>query len=114
MILLKEGVLRFVDVFKNCAKYGVYSQYKLVDYPSDVANACKEIDILYKKYLCRGVNMTSTFFKKTDQAEVEVSNPYVVLSRKQGRADLSYVYGGEGDSDGEGYDSDISFSSRGF
>lgn len=112
MILLKEGVIRFADVFPNGAKYGVYSQNDLLRSPGSVAQACKEIDLLYKKHLSKTREAPSVFFPKPSQSSDGAGDFYGVLTRKQARADLSYVYGGDSDTDGEGYESDISISSR--
>ncbi len=38
--------------------------------------------------------------------------PECVLTRKQAHQDMQYTYGGESDTDGEGYESDLSMGCK--
>lgn len=105
--MLETGFLRLDDVFKNNVLFGTYSQTKIVDYPGKVANACLRIDELYTAFILqRYPHDSMRFFKSQIESQTKRT---VVLTRQQAREDLQYAYGGETDSDGEGYDTDLEF-----
>ncbi|CAM4390313.1 MAG: hypothetical protein LEGION0398_MBIBDBAK_00158 [Legionellaceae bacterium] len=106
LILLEKGHLSLEDVFKNNVLFGVYSKTQINNYPEKVAEACRYIDVLYLEYLkTKNSHEYLSFFKKNIK-----ENHTLVLTRKQAHEDLKYVYGGESDTDSEGYDSDLSLS----
>jgi len=107
LMMLEAGFLTFEEVFKNDVLFGVYSQTGIINSPQKVADACKNIEELYTSFiLIQCQNDAMRFFKSQITAQEKRS---FVLTRKQAHADLKYVYGGDTDSDGEGYDSDLEF-----
>lgn len=108
IILIKEGYLCFEEVFENEVFFGVYSQKELLDHPERVKNACEHIEAMYTAYLqTKYAPQHLAFFKRTLKEKV---NPEVVLTRWQAHQDLKTVYGGDSDTENEGYESDLSFS----
>jgi hypothetical protein len=106
LILLREGYLSFKEVFKRSAEYGVFSQkWMLKDFAS-VESAVDKVEKLYTEYL--------KHHRFKDQLAFLTAHPehHMVLSRKQAYQDLLEVYGGESDTDGEGYDTDLSYGSN--
>ncbi|CAM4430883.1 MAG: hypothetical protein LEGION0398_MBIBDBAK_01348 [Legionellaceae bacterium] len=103
---MEKGYLSLVDVFKNNVLFGVYSKTEINNYPKKMADACEYIDDLYLEYLkTKNTHEYLSFFKRN----IKESHT-LILTRKQAHEDLKYVYGGESDTDGEGYDSDLSLS----
>lgn len=108
LILIREGFITFQDAFKNSAIFSIYSHKDLLDSPSNIEASAKYIDRLYLVYLQQKHKTdTMSFFRRHVEKE---KMPECVLTRKQAREDLQQVYGGESDSDGEGYESDLDFS----
>ncbi len=108
LILIKEGYLSLKEVFKNEVFFGVYSQKELLDHPERVKDACEHIEEMYTAYLkTKYASQYLTFFKGTLK---EGGTPECVLTREQAHQDLKAVYGGESDTENEGYESDLSFS----
>lgn len=107
LIMVKEGYISFKEVFKNAALFSVYSHTGLTgDGIEEVAESCKHIDELYTAYLqTKNSKDYLLFFKK--HIKKDYKPPYI-LTRKQAHEDLKSVYGGDSDTDGEGYDSDLS------
>ncbi|CAM4433941.1 MAG: hypothetical protein LEGION0398_MBIBDBAK_01363 [Legionellaceae bacterium] len=103
LILLEAGCLTLEDAFKNNVLFGVYSKTDINNSPEKLASACEYIDTLYLEYLkIQKHKEYLPFFRKNIEAL-----PTLVLTRKQAHEDLKTVYGGESDTDGEGYDSDL-------
>lgn len=106
LIMVEAGFIDFKEAFKNNVLFGVYSCTELVAQPSKVATACKYIDKLYLAYLqSQRAHEHLKFFKKYIK---EDHMRTCVLTREQARLDMQHVYGGESDSDHEGYDTDLS------
>lgn len=103
LILIREGKIRFKDAFKKDAEFGVYSQTDIYNNPDKVKVACKRIDKLYMEHL-QSINAPEyeAFLQKY------MTPPTCVLTREQAHQDLKQVYGGDSDTDDEGYDSDLS------
>lgn len=107
LILVKEGWLTLADLFTG-SDFSVYSHAKLIDAPNTLLESCKQIESLYAEFMFRSyAPEVATFFKKNILSKEDRT---VVLTRQQARKALQIVYGGEADSDGEGYDSDLEFS----
>ena len=103
--MLEAGFLSLDEIFKNDVLFGVYSQTGILNSPEKVANACQRIDELYTSFILnQNQNDSMRFFKSQIKGQ-EKRTP--VLTRQQAREDLHYVYGGETDSDGDGYDTDL-------
>ena len=108
LILLEAGYLRLKDAFKNNVLFGVYSQTGIVTKPENVAASCDYIDSFYMAYLqSKRAEDYLPFFRNNIKIKDKLT---LVLTRKQAHEDLKYVYGGNSDTDGEGYDSDLSLS----
>jgi hypothetical protein len=106
LIMLEAGFLSFEDVFRNNVIFGVYSKTNIINYPVKVLDACQKIDELYTEYLkTKHQDDYLKFFKKK---VAEKSERVCVLTRHQAREDLQYVYGGESDTDHQGYQSNLS------
>ncbi|MDF2941053.1 MAG: hypothetical protein K0R66_1695, partial [Gammaproteobacteria bacterium] len=107
LIMLEAGFIKFEEAFKNDARFGVYSQKEILSCPEKVEKACKAIEALYIEYLkTHRAGQYLAFYKRNlGKPAVEL-----VLTRKQAHEDLVYVYGGEDDTDGEGYDTDLSIA----
>ena len=107
LILIKEGKLTFREVFTNNAIFGVYSQTGILNDVSKVALSCKYIDALYMQHLQSEKSEDHIkFFKK--HIKNHLGRPTAVLTREQAHLDMKQVYGGDSDTDGEGYDTDLS------
>lgn len=108
LILLKLGIIRFKDVFLKNPLMGVYSNsYLICDEGRDaVVAACQRIDDLYLTYLQKNKYSAdyAAFIKKY---EGQPSRTCILRTAHQ---DLKAVYGGDSDSDGEGYNSDMNLS----
>ncbi|MDF2940864.1 MAG: hypothetical protein K0R66_1506, partial [Gammaproteobacteria bacterium] len=107
LIMLEAGFIKFEDAFKNDALFGVYSQKEILSCPEKVEKACKSIEDLYIEYLKTHRAEQHLAFYKRNMAKPAVE---LVLTRKQAHADLVYVYGGEDDTDSEGYDTDLAIA----
>jgi hypothetical protein len=108
LILLKEGMICFKDVFSKNPPMGVYSSSNLIsdEGRNAVVAACQRIDDLYLTYLQKNKYSTdyAAFIKKyADQ-------PARKCLLRTAHQDLKTVYGGDSDTDGEGYNSDMSLS----
>jgi hypothetical protein len=103
--MLEAGFLSLDEVFNNDAPFGVYSHTGIIDSPKNVAKACQRIDELYARFVLSQSQNDSMRFFKSQIKEQEKRTP--ILTRQQAHQDLHYVYGGETDSDGEGYDTDL-------
>jgi hypothetical protein len=110
LILIEAGALNFREVFRNTVCFGVYSHKDILQSPKSVAETCAYIEELYMKYL-QGKKSEDyyPFFKKTLTGKGEERD--VILTRGQAHADMLQVYGGESDTDDEGYETDLSMSS---
>ena len=106
LIMIEAGFIRFDDALKNNALFSVYSYTGLVSDISKVGVSAKYIDKMYMAYL-QQQNSTDamSFFRKHIEKD---KPPTAILSRSRAHEDLLYAYGGESDSDGEGYETDLS------
>ncbi len=109
LILIREGYISFEEAFDNNVLFGVYSQTKIIDSPVKVENACAYIDKLYLEFLRNRHSQDHLRFIK--KYVTEDSPPTCILTREQAHLDLQEVYGGESDTDDEGYESDLVMSS---
>lgn len=105
--LLVRGHLKMCDVFSQDAPYGVFTAKEI---GSNIDALKTKIDIINKKYEKQLLNTYSahadnyfTFMHHHPQSKV-------IPTRQQFRKELQEVYGGESDSDGEGYDTDDEFT----
>ncbi|MCH9643789.1 MAG: hypothetical protein K0U29_02495 [Gammaproteobacteria bacterium] len=105
LIMIEAGFIPLEEIFKNKALLSIYSHTKLADNCSDVEESAQYIDRLYMAYLeqKRGADHVK-FFKSHLKDE---RPPEKVLNRKQAHDDMCYVYGGDSDTDGEGYTTDL-------
>ncbi len=102
MRLLCEGYLRMNDFFDKNAPYGVFTGIQLINSAKETQEKIMNIHRLYEKWLERHEDAASmAFFKKYNHPDSQV-----IATRQQHRKELQYLYGGESDTDGEGYDSD--------
>lgn len=107
LIMIEAGFLSFEEAFKNNAIFGVYSHTGLANSCEDVAKSCRYIDDLYLVFLqAQHQQDYVRFFKSHVKAPTAHT---IALTRTQAHQDLQYIYGGGSDTDGEGYDSDLSF-----
>lgn len=106
LIMMEAGFIRLKEALKNGALFGVYSHTGILSAPDKVASSCKYIDELYMLYLQHKHQQEHcAFFKKN----IKDKSPRLCLTtRKQAHEDIRYVYGGDSDTDDEGYDSDLS------
>lgn len=110
LIMLEAGYITMEEVFKNNTLFGVYSQTKLVDQPKQVADSCDRINRLYLQYLkTKNTDDYFTFLKRHIKKD---KGSECAITQEQMRQDLRYVYGGDSDSDNEGYDTDLEMSPR--
>ncbi|MDO8954164.1 MAG: hypothetical protein Q7V63_04880 [Gammaproteobacteria bacterium] len=105
LILIEKGVISFEEAFKNNPLFGVYSQTKLVEKIEKVKVASKRIEDLYKEYLKTERGKDHLAFYKSHMGDTTIAT---VLSRQQAHEDLLHVYGGDNDTDNDGYDTDLS------
>lgn len=108
LILLKEGVIRFKNVFSSNPSLGVYSCPSLL---SDAGRdallaACQRIDDLYLTYLQKS-KYCGDYAAFLNKYENQPGRKCILRTAHQ---DLKTVYGGDSDTDGEGYNSDMSLS----
>lgn len=90
------------DVFSQDAPFGVFTGTNIGENIARVRGKIKEIDRLYIEFCLKPTVETSkqvTFFRTHKKGEF-------VTTRQQLHADLREGYGGDSDTDGEGYDSD--------
>jgi len=107
LLLIEQGHLCFKDAFKNEVFFGVYSQKELLKNPGKVEAACDHIEEMYTAYLqAKSLKQYLCFFKKNLENHDRLEP---ILTREQAHQDLKAVYGGESDTDDEGYVSDLSF-----
>ena len=108
LILLKEGMICFKDVLSKNPPMGVYSSSNLIsDEGRDaVVAACQRIDDLYLTYLQKNKYSADYAAFITKYA----NQPSRKCILKTAHQDLQAVYGGDSDTDGEGYNSDMSLS----
>lgn len=106
LIMIEAGFLRFGEAFNNDFLFGVYSQTDMINNYLKVDEACRRIDKLYVFYLQNKKSQDHVKFlkKHIDNDDERIC----ILTRKQAHEDLKAVYGGDSDTDDEGYDSDLS------
>jgi len=106
-IMIKEGFLSFEDAFINKAEFGIYSRKRLYLNRRSVRKYCKHVDELYLTYLqSKNPLIHNTFFKETIITGKSLDR---VLTREQAHQDLKEVYGGDSDTESDGYDSDVDY-----
>lgn len=106
LLMIKAGFINFEEAFKNNTLFGIYSNTGLIDNPGKVALSCKNIDDLYLTYLQN--KHAQDHFKFLKSHITNSSPPVCVMTREQSHLDLKEVYGGDADTDNEGYDTDLS------
>ncbi|MCL5260705.1 MAG: hypothetical protein M1561_03345 [Gammaproteobacteria bacterium] len=105
LILIREGYLSMSEVFGADASYGVFTGTDIGREPSAVRAKIIRINTLYNRHMLDKKTDENTFanllqfYKKYPDAKV-------VPTRQELHRELQEVYGGESDTDGEGYDSD--------
>jgi hypothetical protein len=107
LLMIQAGFIGFAEAFENDAIFGIYSQTNIVNSPKKVSTACDYIDELYMAYLQSLGNNQSDFVNFFKRNVIEKGTVSMVLTREQAHHDLLNVYGGESDSDGEAYSSDL-------
>jgi hypothetical protein len=109
LIMIEAGFISFSEAFKNKVLFGVYSEKDLIGNSSQVTEVCKNIEELYIEYLqYKDTNPDRVRLFKTNITQTSVAQQ--ALTRKQAREDMRYIYGGESDTDGDGYDTEVSLS----
>ncbi|MCX7121953.1 MAG: hypothetical protein NTZ67_09345 [Gammaproteobacteria bacterium] len=103
LILLREGIINFKDAFVNNPIFGVYSHKALEKHINIVIDACRRIDALYITYLQHQHPIDHFSFIKKNIHRPKTA----VLTREQAHQDMKTVYGGDSDTDGTEYDSDL-------
>lgn len=111
-IMLEAGFISLKEAFATGALFGVYTAKNLIKDSRSLARPCEAINALYLTYLQSKNNADyMRFFKKVlvecDKEKSTQKSRTLVLTRKQAHEDLKYVYGGDSDTDGEGYESDL-------
>jgi hypothetical protein len=110
LLLIEKGLLTLEEVFKNNGLFSVYSNTNIINTSERLQAACNRIDTLYIEYL-KSLNLEAHF----RMFRLEIKNnekESIVATRKQAQKDLRAVYGDSEESDGEGYDSDLEFTSE--
>lgn len=106
ILLMTEGLLRFEDAFKNDGVFSIYSNRGLLYNPNTLAQACQRVDDLFIQFLQIKHPLEHSNVMK--QAIASRQKLTIIATRKQARADLKAVYGGDSDSDNEAdYNSDL-------
>jgi len=114
LIMIEAGFISFDEAFKNNVLFGIYSNTGIIDDPYKVARCCKNIDNLYMAYLQKEYPLDFFPFLKNRIRKSHGAGmndeiyPGAVATRVQAHNDMTYVYGGDSDTDGEGYDTDSS------
>lgn len=106
LIMIEAGFIAFKDVLKNTAIFSIYSHKKLADGLYEVKESSGYVDKMYLAYLqqTHGADHVSFFRRHVKRPSL----PECVLTRKQAHHDLQRVYGGDSDTDGTGYETDLS------
>lgn len=107
LILVKEGFICFKDILQKNPQLGIYSNSGLMteEGRSAVLAACQRIDALYLAYLQRKHAPDHNAFIASHSDHLLRT---CVLTREQAHRDLKEVYGGDSDTDDEGYQTDLS------
>jgi tetratricopeptide (TPR) repeat protein len=105
--LISEGFLTVKDVFSQDAPYGIFTGKNIEKNIGAAVEKINRINRLYEEYMLaqESQNFQPYYLFKRDHA-----NGRLVTSRSQLHHELVDMYGGEEDSDGEGYDSDTAES----
>lgn len=104
LTMIEVGFIRFEQAFDQSELFSVYSHTGLANSLDQVAKSCSYIESLYQEYLKQEHRADHlTFFRKHPRGELAT-----VLSRKKMRGDAQAAYGGMSDTDGEGYETDLS------
>lgn len=97
--LIIKGHLNFREVFSQNAPYGVFTDEDIGDHPNALR---QKVVLINKKYETSLLQILHSYqqFKQANQ------DGKILSSRKGLRLELQKTFGGESDTDGEGYDSD--------
>lgn len=105
LILLREGYLRLEELFSPNAQYGIFvltGLYSMMK--KHVRPRINAIDRMYNEYI---IDASEEARRRRIRCSRHPAQFFFVASRQQMRRDLQEVYGGDSDTDGEGYDSDV-------
>lgn len=105
--LLVRGHLTMEDVFSQDAPYGVFTAEGVKD---DISALKIKIDRINEKYEQQILNINSAHADNYYAFMHHHPQAKVIPTRQQFRKELQEVYGGESDSNGEGYSTDDEFT----
>lgn len=110
LCLIEAGYMHFDEAFKrnddnSAPVFGIYSGTNLYGHASQMQKACEYIDKLYSHYLNQQNHKAYLEFFK---ANIKKDGVDTVLTRRQGHRDMLAVYGGDSDTDSEGYETELS------
>ncbi|KAN0000498.1 hypothetical protein ACTFIZ_000935 [Dictyostelium cf. discoideum] len=108
LIMIKEGFLKLEDAFKNNAFLSIYSYKGIERGINNIIQSCSHIDALYMEYLKAKNTENRTDYMQFFRSQLKKPRT-AVLTREQAHQDLLACYGGEDESDGDIYESDIEF-----